>query len=167
MKKTLKLFAMLLLASALGMSFASCEKEPATTTVESAALTANDLAGTVWRCLIEHSYVQQGVTVNFTLECLLNFIDSEKGVYTERGFIELPDYPDYNQEAETEFDFNYAVDGDKIRVVIAMTDSETGEEIIDEVEYTYEADTQRIVLDTDNADMERMMGTDTYIFTRI
>lgn len=165
MKKTIKLFAMLLLASALGMSFASCEKEPATTPIPEEP--ANFFAGTLWRCLIEHSYVQQGVTVNFTLECLLNFIDSEKGVYTERGFIELPDYPDYNQEAETEFDFNYAVDGDKIRVVIAMTDSETGEEIIDEVEYTYEADTQRIVLDTDNADMERMMGTDTYIFTRI
>lgn len=167
MKKTLKLFAMLTMASAMGIGLASCEKEPSTTTVEPAALTANDLAGTMWRCLFENSSVRQGVTMNTSLECRLSFMDTEKGEYYEKGVIELPDYPDYNQEVEMTYAFCYSVHDNKILVAIELTDDETGEVYIDEAEYTYDTDTDRIILDTDNPQMERSLGSDTYIFTRM
>ena len=105
--------------------------------------------------------------MNTSLECRLSFMDTEKGEYYEKGIIELPDYPDYNQEVETTYAFCYSVRDNKILVAIEFTDDETGEVYLDEAEYTYDSDTDRIILDTDNPQMERSLGSDTYIFTRM
>ena len=105
--------------------------------------------------------------MNTSLECRLNFMDTEKGEYYEKGVIELPDYPDYNHEVEMTYAFCYSVHDNKILVAIEFTDDETGEVYIDEAEYTYDTDTDRIILDTDNPQMERSLGSDTYIFTRM
>ena len=164
MKKVFKLFAMLMVASVFTFSFSSCEKTPDEPTP--AALTVQDLAGTSWRCTMENSYVQQGIVININFESILDFLDTEHGEYFEMVVVEVPVYPAANQQMDQTFDYTYTVEGNKILVTMYYED-ENGEEVSDTAEFIYDAATQTISLDTDSPEMEEMMGTDTYVYTKV
>ena len=162
MKKAFRLFAMLLVASVLTPMFSACEKDN-----EPVPLTVEGLAGTSWRCTMENSFVQQVVTFYINLEIILYFKDTVNGEYFERIVAEVPEHPSANQERERTFDFTYTTQDNKILITIIWTDAGSGEEYVETAEFIYDAATQTITHDTDNPDMERIMGTDTYVYTKV
>lgn len=162
---------MLIMASVL--TLVSCGKEPAEPVNpqpdgdQPAALTAQDLAGTSWRCSMENTIVRQGIQINISFESILDFTDTANGEYFEMAIMEVPAYPSANQQTDMSVGFTYSVQGNSLFITVVWTDDETGEETIETAEYTYDPDTQTISLDTNSPDMEQLMGTDVYVYTKM
>lgn len=173
MKKAFKLFSMLMIASLLTLTFSSCEKDPVEKPNteqgddDPTTLTAQDLAGTSWQCTLENTIVKNGVTINISYENILDFTDTEKGEYFEMAVIEFPQYPSGNQQMDQTVKFTYTVVDNKIMITVVETDETSGEETVETSEYIYNAETQTITHDTNDPEMEQLMGTDTYIFTKV
>lgn len=167
-----KIFAMLIMASALTFTFSSCEKDnndPANQqqgVEEPAVLTAQDLAGTSWLCSMQNSTVYQGIAMDVSFDGTLDFLDTENGEQFWMVSIEIPAYPAANQTMDETWDFTYTVNGNKILITEYYTD-ENGEEASETTEYVYDAATQTITHDTEDPDMQAMMGTTVYTFTKI
>lgn len=164
MEKTLKL-AVLMMASVLSLTFSSCEKEPekpTDTEQPTAVLTAQDLAGTSWRCTMENTYYQQGIAMNISFESMLDFLDTENGEYFEMAVLEVPLYPAANRHVDQTYEFTYAIDGNKILITMIYED-----ETSDTSEFIYNPETETISFDTQSPEMERMMGSRVYVFTKV
>ncbi len=150
-----------------------CEKEPAgqqgneQQSHEQQPSDVPELANTSWLCSIENTYVQQGVTVNFSIDVTLDFIDEANGEYYEMASMKFPDHPSYNFDDDISCPFTYVVEGNSIFITDIWEDEETGETFRDTAEYIYNPDNQTISIDLNSPQLEQMTGTDKYVFTQV
>lgn len=162
---------MLTLASLLTFSFSSCEKDDDTATSSQGGgqpvVTVPDLAGTSWVCSMENSTSMQGVPVNISIDATLDFTDETSGEYFQMASVEFPQFPDYNQNNDQTFVFTYTVSGGKILITYTYTDEESQEDVTETVELLYDPATDTIYMDANSPEMEQMLGTDIYRFTRV
>ncbi len=156
MKTTKRLLAMMFVAVAMMM--AACEKDddkPQTRSIS--------LAGTTWESTVNSTTTQQGFEMLVNLNWTFDFnTDVAAEAFLEMQ-IEVPAYPQANQNQNETFPLNYKFDGKQCTVY--YVDEETGEVLEEDFSVMrFDSRDTTFYLGVDDADMERILGVDTLVF---
>ncbi|MDO4218307.1 MAG: hypothetical protein Q4D03_09150 [Bacteroidales bacterium] len=155
MKKTLKILATLVLASAL--SLYGCDPEDPITPEEETL--ENVFAGTSWVCHLENTIVQQGIQMNIDYDVSLDFLDTVNVEMFQEVYIDVPAYPSASQSNNQTDAFTYSFTKDSV----FLHSIDTSIDETDALAYDKEANT--LTIDFNDAEMESIMGTSTVVFT--
>jgi len=169
MKKILSVFFALLFICASSL-MVSCEKDDPAPNDQNNNTQTNDnakLAGTSWNCQIEHAGSMQGVGYIVTLDATLDFFDTEKGEMYQYAAVEFPSLPNYNQSTDMTSSFTFELKGSKLTIHETWVDDETGETVEGDSECIYDESAESITMTFDDPDMLEMLGTNTYVFTKV
>ena len=188
MRKSIKFFAMLIMASALAFSFTSCDDDPVepTNQTPTGSTPGTDpgtnpdpdpdpdevdtfFVNTSWTSSVENIFTYQGVTMNVTLDASLDFMAGMKGEMFQEAFITVPSMPAANQEANFSYNFTYVVRGNTIIITYEYEDEETGEMVTDSSNLIYNPDDETITYNLAEEDPEivQVLGTGVLIFTKV
>ena len=173
MKKSIKFFAMLLMATVLTFSLNSCKDEPVEPTQQQQGNETpdtpepqNNFNGTSWFSTLNTSTTYQGVQMNISLDADLDFIDGSTGELYMNVYVELPLMPSMNQELDESQTFTYTVNGNIISITYQYEDQETGETTTYTDDLVYDPASETITYDMNDADMESLLGTDVIVFSK-
>ena len=168
MKKTLRFFAMLIMAAAFTFSFSSCEKDDTDTPNNQTqqGINAEIFANTSWLGTIESTINYMGVDMLIGIDASLDFFDDTKGEMFINFLVNIPQMPDMNMEEEETFSFDYVVKDNIITITYEQEDEDTHEIQTVSENLVYNPENETISYAIDDPEMSEMMGVDSIVFTK-